>query len=154
MNLPAAADGAFLCVSFAMAWTTVATGVTRLPVRTAPLASSPAGRLTAVCPGTSCVTAELTAETAGTSLRRSCAVYLGYARRFLPRVPSLSFSVETGSASARLGGVTIHQTAPMAAMRTTVVSDVVSEMVESQWSAPVSIKSVLCTFVLGLFHDF
>lgn len=153
MNLPAAADGAYLCVSSAMAWTTVATGVTRLPVRTAPLASSPVGGLTPVCPGTSCVMAELTAETGRTSLR-SCVVCLGHALRLLPRALCLSFSVETGSASARPGGVTTHQTALMAATRTTVVSDAASETKENQWSAPASINNpvqiLLCTFVLWL----
>lgn len=123
MNLPAAADGAYQHVSFATVWTTVVTRVTRLPVRTAALASSPVGRLTPACPNTSCVTGGRTAKTGGMRPRR-CAVWPGLARTPLPRVPRLSSSVETGSASARAGGVTNHRTALTAATRTTVVSDV------------------------------
>lgn len=120
MNFPAAADAAYLVIFFATAWTTVVTGVTRPHARTAP--PSPAGRLTPACPRTRCAMGNPTAKTGGTNLG-SFAVRLGRVRRLLPRVRRQSFSAETGSASARPGGVTTPQTAPMAATRTTVVSD-------------------------------
>lgn len=126
MSFPAATDAAYLYISSAMARTTVATGATRLPATTAPpLARSPAGRLTPACLETSCVTAGLTAEMGGTSLR-SCAVCLDFVRRLPPHVRRQSFSVETGGASARAGGVTTQQTALMAATRPTAVSETAS----------------------------
>lgn len=54
MNSPAPADAAYLCMSFVMGWTTVATGATRLPARTA--APSPVGPWAPACPEASCVT--------------------------------------------------------------------------------------------------
>lgn len=99
-------------------------GVTRLHARTAP--SSLAGRLTSACPGTSCAMGTLTAETRGMNLR-SFAVRLGHVHRLLLHVHHLSFGVGTGSASLSPGGVTTHKTALMAATRTTVVSEMISE---------------------------
>lgn len=106
-----------------MGWTTAATGVTRPPARTAaPPTPSPAGRPTSACPATSCAMGGPTAGTDGTRLDRRV-VRLHPARRRLRRARRPSFTVETGAASARPGGVTTHQTALMAATRTTVVSD-------------------------------
>lgn len=124
MNSPAAADCAYLYISFVMAWITVATGVTRLHARTAP--SFLAGHLTSACPETSCVMGKLTAEMGGMNLR-SFVVCLSHMHRLLPHVHHLSFGVEMGSASVSPGGVTTHKTALMAAMRTTVVSEMISE---------------------------
>ena len=106
MSLPAAAGFVYLHIYAAMAWRTVATAVMRRPAWTAAsLGLSPADCLTPVCPETSCVTGELTAKTGGTSLH-TCVFCLGHARRILPCVRRLSFSVETGTASVRPGGVT------------------------------------------------
>lgn len=117
MSSPAAADSAHLSISFVKVLTTVVKEETRLPARTAP--PSPVGHLMSACPETSFAMDTLTAEMGGTSLR-SCVV--------CPlRVHPLSFDVEMGSASLRPGGVTTHQTALMAATRTTVVSEMVQK---------------------------
>lgn len=146
MNLPATANGAYLNISVAMAWTTVATGVTRLPARTAPpLAPSPVACLTHVSPERSYVTGELTAKTDEMSLR-SCVVGLVHSHRLLSPVRRLSFSVEMGSASARPGDVTTHQTALMVVTRTTVIRMSVRSIMEaaligvwtSQWVSSVT----------------
>lgn len=131
MNLPAeAADGVYLHVSFATVWTTAVTGVMKLPVRTAPLVSSPVGRLTPACPDANCVTGGRTAKTGGMRLRRRV-VWPGHAHRPPPCVQHLSFSVEMGSASARAGGVTTQQTALTAATRTTAIRTSVRLIMEA-----------------------
>lgn len=124
MNSPATTDAVCPCMPTAMVRTTVATGVMRLPARTA--APSPAGLPMSVCPEISCATGNMTAKMAGMS-PRSCVVFLGHTGRLLPHVHLLSFSVGTVSASLGPGSVTAQLTALMAAMRKTVVSGIVSE---------------------------
>lgn len=55
---------------------------------------------------------------------RSCVASPHRGHQRLPHVRQQSSSAEMVNASARPGGVTVHLTAPMAAMSTTVVSDV------------------------------
>lgn len=124
MNSPATTDAVSPCMLSAMVRTTVATGVMRLPARTA--APSPAGLPVSACPEISCVTGNVTAKTAGMS-PRSYVVFLGHTGRLRTHVHLLSFSVGTVSASLGPGSVTAPLTALMAAMRKTVVSGIVSE---------------------------
>lgn len=124
MNSPAAMHAAYPSVFSATVRTTVVTGVTKLPVRTAP--PSPAGRRTSACPETRSAMGDRSAETAGTSLR-NFVLFLDCMGRCLAPVRLLSFSVETVSASLSPGGVTTWPTVLTAVMRKTVVSGTVSE---------------------------
>lgn len=121
MNLPAAADAAYRRSFYATPLMTAVMGATRIPVRTAPLGSSPVARLTPACPKTKCATDGPTAQANGTRAW-SCAARTSPSPRPHQRARRQSFGVETESASATCGGVTTHPTALMAAMRKTAVS--------------------------------
>lgn len=121
MSLPAAAVGAYQQSSYATVLMTAVTGATRIPVRTAPLGSSPAAHLTPACSKTKCAMDEPTAQTNGTRAG-SCVARTSLPLRRRRHVLRQSFSVATENASAMCGGVTTHLTALMAAMRKIAVS--------------------------------